>query len=157
AATLELRQAGPGTPLESVRREARLQAALDDELIIHPRFFRTLVSREPSEWAAARVLLKSGQSRNELTKYRYDVFLETAVGARSAHLPRALRWRDGDGLPQLETFIRESANGLVLTGIIDARVESDVRAVRLMAQPGAPRTVGDLRASASAYDTAGVD
>src|SRR5262249_52960623 len=68
AASVELYQAAGTETLERVSREAKRQAALDEELVVHPGFFTRLRETCP-EVRAARVMLKSSRYANELSKY----------------------------------------------------------------------------------------
>ncbi len=56
-------------------------AADESELVIDPQFFLDLRQRLP-KITAVSITPKRGRSRNELTRFRYDVVLHTADGFR---------------------------------------------------------------------------
>ncbi len=152
AASLELHAAPAATPLAAAHYGAWHQAALDNELLVHPGLFALL--QQQGRIGAVRVLPKDARRVNELSKFRYDVVI-----TRSDAQTTALPWSDwsGDGwdLARLERRLWQS--GVVaLAGIPNARVATDAHAARLLAEPGELKTVGELRRAVAAAET-GID
>ncbi|MET9724180.1 amino acid adenylation domain-containing protein [Streptomyces zaomyceticus] len=129
------RSAGTAPGTAEHRRAVAHALATEPELLVDPEFFRSLtVASEGSgpRFASCDVRLKRGTHHNELTRYRYDVVLRRAEGAR----PRAgavteLLWgadvRTLDGLAvALRDRARESSPVRV-AGVPNARLAEDLR------------------------------
>ena len=152
AASLELHAAPAATPLTAAHYGAWHQAALDNELLVHPGLFALL--QQQGRIGAVRVLPKDARRVNELSKFRYDVVI-------TRRTPQAvpMAWSDwsGDGwdLAKLERRLWQS--GVVaLSGIPNARVAVDAHGARLLADPGELKTVGELRRAVSTAEP-GID
>lgn len=87
----------------------RVGAALDDEdeLLIHPDYFRELPEQVP-EFDRVDVTLKRSTSHNELSVYRYDVTLRAAQGSVAERAdPENVRVWDEHSQQEIETELRE--------------------------------------------------
>ncbi len=152
AASLELHAAPAATPLAAANYGAWHQAALDNELLVHPGLFALL--QQQGRIGAVRVLPKDARRINELSKFRYDVVI-----TRRDPQTTALPWSDwsGDGWDLAKLERRLWQPGMVaLAGIPNARVATDAHAARLLADPGELKTVGELRRAVAAAGT-GID
>jgi amino acid adenylation domain-containing protein len=152
AASLELHAAPAATPLAAAHYGAWHQAALDNELLVHPGLFALL--QQQGRIGAVRVLPKDARRINELSKFRYDVVI-TRGDTQTTVLP----WSDWSGddwdLSKLERRLWQP--GVVaLAGIPNARVAAEAHAARLLADPGELKTVGELRRAVAAAGT-GID
>src|SRR5262249_20834081 len=91
-ASVALQRASDATPTAQLRQLLQQRLRQDAELLLDPGFFRELVSAHP-RLRSARVLLHTGRSDDELTRFRADVLL-----AGSRHLAAPPR-RAADGAP----------------------------------------------------------
>ena len=127
-ASVEHHRAGDQVTRPELKARVRRALAHDNELVLHPLFFRELQRRFP-QIAHVEVTPKRGAFRNELTLFRYDVTLY--VGAPPAG-EAPTRWRDvaaeGLGVADVRAWLSDAAPGqlLGLRNIPNARLrESD--------------------------------
>ena len=91
---------------------------------------------------------KRGRHLNELTRFRYDVVLRVGGAAAPESQPAFVEWQGADAIRELlQTTMHDI---VVVDDVPDARVAECVKAVDLLASPGAARTVGEVRALLSA-------
>jgi amino acid adenylation domain-containing protein/non-ribosomal peptide synthase protein (TIGR01720 family) len=131
---------------------------LEQELVIDPRFFESLPDRNHLV-TEVDVQWKRGRADNELVKFRYDVTLHTGRRQQRRSQVTPVVW-DADDLGR--TYLRDrlanpAVDLLVVTGVPNARVARDVRAVELLNSSGPPLTVGALRSALADDDTEAVD
>ncbi|HVR29034.1 MAG TPA: amino acid adenylation domain-containing protein [Thermoanaerobaculia bacterium] len=143
-ASLQLAQAPPHTTLPELRERIRRSMEREEQLAIDPALFTVLAAAEPRVGAVA-VEVKRGRCVNELTKFRYDVFLEiepalaasTEPPTPAAETAVTLAWRDG------ETTLRDVAMALAaargkwvqVEGIPNARLAPEVTIAQLLDEP----------------------
>ncbi|HEU4525099.1 MAG TPA: amino acid adenylation domain-containing protein, partial [Gemmatimonadales bacterium] len=145
--SVELYRAPDDMSLRELRRRVRTRIAVESELTISPRFFTTL-PRRLGGIDRVDVALKRGRSRNELTRFRYDVTLRVgsppaAGGAASA---QPLPWEAAAlDLGQVRRLLGlGESRTLHLTGVPNSRVADDVRAFELL-QRSEHQMVGGMR------------
>ncbi|WP_414445215.1 amino acid adenylation domain-containing protein [Burkholderia sp. 22PA0106] len=100
-ASVELFNA-PGSMLASELREAiELGARREAELLVDPNYFFALAQRMP-RIRHVQVLAKAGQTKNELTQFRYDAILtiDREAAAEPAPLGSQVAWQDWASLRQ---------------------------------------------------------
>jgi SAM-dependent methyltransferase/acyl carrier protein len=138
--SVALADAAPGTLVNSLAESVRLRLAEEQELVIDPSYFATLLGQHRVSGVSVR--LKRGAMDSELTRFRYDVVLDL-----DAHAPLPdVRWHDwevrGLALERLrEVLADEPVTGV--RGVPNARVLADVAAAERLT--GAA-TVEQLRA-----------
>jgi amino acid adenylation domain-containing protein len=148
--SVEVFRAPAALPLEQARRQAMARMAEDGELLLAPSLLPALAHHIP-RLGGARLLLKRGLGRDEMSKFRYDAVLRIGPvpGNRRAE-PRRLDWRE-QGLT-LDALRRLLAAGrpapLEITGVPDARLAQDLRTAELLWGLDPAVTVGDLRKAA---------
>ncbi|QCK88550.1 amino acid adenylation domain-containing protein [Phreatobacter aquaticus] len=126
AASVEARR---GTADRAVlERAVATRIRLDKELVLDPAFFLH-VARDHAPDARVEIAMKRGWAINELTKYRYDVMIETGGGERPA--TRMIRLSDRpDERPTVEALVamaHAGAEPLCIVGLPDARLARDLR------------------------------
>jgi SAM-dependent methyltransferase len=140
-------QAPPTLSLAELRKRVARRMAQEQELVVDPALFRTLSEHLP-EISHVSIQVKRGRSRNELTRFRYDVLLH--VGGTPASEPAAERidWTaTAASLSSLRQVLeRGLPPALVVTGVPNGRVADDLAAVAHLAA-GRLATVADLRAA----------
>ncbi|MFE7294833.1 amino acid adenylation domain-containing protein [Streptomyces sp. NPDC057579] len=121
---VELHQAGPAPSEEQLRARVRRRVSQDQELVLHPDFFRAVQQEEP-RLADVRTQLRRGTHENEMTRYRYDAYLR--VGSRTAAPATpgtTIEWApDADVLAAAEERLRaEPDRALAVLGVPNARL-----------------------------------
>jgi SAM-dependent methyltransferase len=145
-ASVALRRADPATPLAEVAARARERLEREPELLIDPVFFARLPERLP-RLGGVEIRPKAGRRVNELSTYRYDVFLH--VGAAPDGEP-AISWRESGGEEWTEAGLRAELGAagpheaLGVRGIRDPRLERDLAALDHLDRPAPSGTVADL-------------
>jgi natural product biosynthesis luciferase-like monooxygenase protein len=150
-----LEQAPDALSAAEVRYRTRQRLERDDELVLDPRFFRVL-PQQLTQIRRVQVHLKRGRYQNELTRFRYDVFL--GIGGPT-ELPPPSRMESGAGLTLTQIRERLASGGaeVAFTGIPNPRVARAVRAAQLLASDDCPETAGAIRRLLSSEPEIGVD
>jgi acyl carrier protein len=134
----------PGTPVSRLRQVIDAQIEQEEDLILDPALFAELAGRI-DRVGGVTVLPRTGRHHNELTGYRYDVLIR--VGPKSevdTEQARVLGWqRDGLSVGDLRAQLGDGVPVLVLTGVPDMRLTSDLMGLRAL-DSGLVDTVGDL-------------
>jgi amino acid adenylation domain-containing protein/non-ribosomal peptide synthase protein (TIGR01720 family) len=119
----EAAQAPEGLPQAELDRRVARRIALERELAVDPALFAAL-ARELPRIGRVEVQLKRGRSRNELTRFRYDVTLH--VGPPPAvPVPDPVDWTAaGLDLAEVRRRLEAGPEALRLAGIPDPRVGS---------------------------------
>jgi amino acid adenylation domain-containing protein len=147
--SVQLRQ----SELLSTRQlQQRVQAQMEceEELLVHPAFFEALKAALP-RIRRVEVTPKRGRAHNELTRFRYQVMLQTRGGSREkVALEAVSTWRDwqkeGMTIATLEEVLKqERPQVLKLANVANARVAEAVEALGLLREEGGPRTVEELK------------
>jgi amino acid adenylation domain-containing protein/non-ribosomal peptide synthase protein (TIGR01720 family) len=145
-AGVEIAQAPDDLAIEHFRQRVQRRVAQERELVLHPSFFDALTASVPGI-SRVETRLKRGRFDNEMTRYRYDVILHIGARRVSTVRPARLDWqRDRLTLESLgQRFAEHKAASLAVSRVPDARVEKDLQILNLMARPGGPATVGELK------------
>ncbi|MFH8562241.1 amino acid adenylation domain-containing protein [Streptomyces sp. NPDC017988] len=125
---VELHQAGPAPSDERLRTRARRRVAQDQELVLHPDFFRAVQQEEP-RLADVRTQLRRGEHENEMTRYRYDAYLRVGGPAVAPATPDdRIEWSRGeDVLATAEHRLRaEPGRALAVLDVPNARLAATV-------------------------------
>ncbi len=137
--SVQLTQAEAGMPVQELRQRVSKQMRQEKELVVSEQLFRDFGENLP-EIAEVEVDLKGGSSRNELTKYRYDVVLRMRGEEQRAGVEAAeQRWswsevRELEGLrKKLE---RDRPEAVRWAGVKNARVVEDLEVIRLLWEAG---------------------
>jgi amino acid adenylation domain-containing protein len=108
-------------------------AAIENELLIAPEYFLNLPGI-----TAAELHKKGGRYRNELTAYRYDVVLHTALASRITSPASRLRWgADVSDRTDIERHLMTQAPDAVQVGPVpDARLRPVATALSTLRSGG---------------------
>ena len=156
--SVQLAQADDNLPLTALHERVQQRIELEEELLFDPALFQKLQPELP-RLGRVSFALKRGETRNEMSCFRYDALLFLDVASDGSTPAERLEWR-----PELTTAaIRErlqklSAGGLLLTGIRDARLQPDTEAVAALhaSQANAEMTAGELRRAIAAAGRLGI-
>ena len=118
----------------------------DKELLLDPRFFWAL--QERLDIGSVEILLKRGQSNNELTNYRYDVVLH--IGQVCTARTPFLEFASTTSWSRLEDALLKRAPLVRLKGVRNRRVVDDVKLLQLIEGSDGRGTLLELRAQSDA-------
>ena len=155
---IQLLQAPASTGLDELRRRIESAMSREPQLIISADFYNALPHRIER---IDRVLtqIKRGRHVNELSQFRYDVFLEIGAGPETSVEAEVLDWQQaGLTVDRLRARLDESRpRRLRVNKIPNRRVSEPQAAVELLAGAGGPDDVAGLRARIGRLMTEGVD
>jgi amino acid adenylation domain-containing protein len=128
---VEAAHSAGSTSVAELRRGIERRIRQDGELLVDPEFFAVLPGRLSGITAAA-FELKRGRHHNELTRFRYDAWLEVNGLVREPALPDAdWTWHDVGGLDELSRRLAEKLPGLLrVRDIPNARVLDEMELAR---------------------------
>ncbi|WP_349345279.1 amino acid adenylation domain-containing protein [Streptomyces rapamycinicus] len=125
-----------------LRKAIEQTISLERELLIDPAFFSALQATVP-DIAAVDIRIKRGKSRNELTRYRYDVVLHKApIAAVRADdsAPTATWGTDVHRTEEVAALLSRRHDRLWVRDLPNARLMDDLAAVRQFRDGTAPET-----------------
>jgi amino acid adenylation domain-containing protein len=155
--SVELYRAPASLPTRQLQQRIRRRIRLDQELVVAPAFFEALRGHLP-RIRYVEVRPKRGRHQNELTRFRYDVAMCVGRGAPLAMDPRRLDWREVGSLAALQRLLDDTrAEAVRVTGVPNARLETDVKAVELLASPDGLDTTAALRDAIARQVEPGID
>jgi amino acid adenylation domain-containing protein len=142
-ASLQFNRVPAALTVDQFLERVRKKIAQERELVIDPAFFLALKG-VLSEVRRVDVQLKQGRHHNEMTAFRYDAILHVGGEEPPALCPSWLNYGESglapDGFRQL--LERERPDMLAVTGIPNARIPPEVKALR---RPDMPATIGEVR------------
>ena len=146
--SVELHQAPAALSRAELQERVRKRLAQEPELVIAPAFFSAVRQRLP-KISRVQIQLKRGRHHNELTRFRYDALVYVR-GELSHRLEcQWLDWqKQGLTLPALRQLLIETEPDVLgITGIPNARLAAEVKAMQLLNGGEGPETVGELRSA----------
>ncbi|MYV98105.1 methyltransferase, partial [Streptomyces sp. SID3343] len=141
--SVQLVNSPQGRPARELWLAARSAARLEEELVLHPDWFRDFAAQVSPD-GVARVAVKRGRARNELTRFRYDVLIDLSDG--EAAVPDiAWEWTPGEPtLAELADVLDRGADSVLVRAVPDARVRDVADARALLERGTEPATAGAL-------------
>lgn len=106
------------------------------------------------------VLHKRGHYHNELTRYRYDVWLRVGGNEDGEKMqPERILWKPGLTAAVMRGMLVEKGAGCVrVTGVRNSRLLSEIKIAEMLTSSDGPSTVAEMRAQLRATEVeAGVD
>ncbi|MEA5616273.1 amino acid adenylation domain-containing protein [Cronbergia sp. UHCC 0137] len=137
-------QADESTDKETFKNQVQRIAKTENELVIDPQFFISLIAKIP-DLTAVEVHLKAENSDNELTKYRYDAILHKL--GQSENQPIEINWQDWETANLQLTDLKQQ---IVKTGTIgwcniaNARLIKDTTIWQWMSESNSKNTTEEL-------------
>ena len=130
----------------------------EEELLIDPDFFVALQKKFP-QISQVQIELKRGRAHNELTRFRYDVFIQ--VGSEELYTGNASTFDWQQDKLQLSTvkhmLSTQTPKMLCLRNVPNMRLWQELRTLSWLAQDHGAATVGELREMLDAQDEKGID
>ncbi|GER90174.1 hypothetical protein KDW_43360 [Dictyobacter vulcani] len=155
--SVQLFQASEQLSSQQARQRIERQQRKEEELLIDPAFFVAFAQQEPAI-GVVRNQLRRGQAQNELTRFRYDVWLR--IGEREETLlAEQWNWEEEQlSLEQVRARLEQGEPELVeITRVPNARIQDEVVSIALLQEEAGPATVDELRARVAERRVAGVD
>ncbi|BCL39535.1 non-ribosomal peptide synthetase [Nostoc sp. MS1] len=154
-AAVQLFQASEERTVEQWQQQVNSSAAIEEELVIDPRFFIALQNRFP---AIGRVEIqpKRGNAENELTQFRYDVTLHIGTQVKETTVPW-LNWQlDKLSLTQIQHQLQQQPPLLGIRRVPNQRLQQPLSIYHWLENPPDVETVGQLRQLLAQQPKAGV-
>jgi amino acid adenylation domain-containing protein/non-ribosomal peptide synthase protein (TIGR01720 family) len=143
--SVQLATAADSVSLEQLLQRIGQQQADEQELVLAPAFFQALLLRLP-QIRRLQIQLKRGRLHSEMTRFRYDVVLYLQ------ELPPSyeIQWRDwradqANVASFKEQLLVRKTEALGIRGVPNARLQTEIRASRLLTEMEKTRTALDLR------------
>ena len=147
--SVEMYQSAATVSRQELEQRIRKQINQEQELVIAPEYFKKL-KEEVKQISHVEIQMKRGVYDNELTRYRYDVVIEVGAGAQAEGEgveAKRMEWQKGGlSVSELEGMLEEGeAEAIIVSGVPNARVLSEMKALELLRSEGGPETVRELR------------
>lgn len=147
--SVEFQKADSGDTREQLLNRTASRMAMEQELVLDPRFFIALEQRIPRV-KRVELLLKYGRYYNELSKFRYDAVLHIDTPDAAADSPRdpvCLDWRkEGLTLEGMRRILEEERpETIALTGVPNSRIADELNVLKWLTGTDAPPDVGKFR------------
>lgn len=142
-ASVALEQVPASLSRTELRQQIRDRIDHDAELVIDSAFFRALRAELPAITHVS-IQPKPGRSRNEMTRFRYDVVLQVHGGGApppEIEVPAAA----DISLEAIRRQLVARPKGVTLRGIPNPRLARELALVSLIRSEAGPATVGELR------------
>jgi amino acid adenylation domain-containing protein len=145
-ADVQLHKAPASLPIADLRQRVQTNLNEEEELVIDPAFFKALKQHLP-QISQVQIQLKRGRSYNELTRFRYDAILYVGGEVYPAVEPQYLDWQQNQLtlLAVRQLLVETKPKILVIKSVPNARVQTQVRLVKLLKSDDELATVGELR------------
>jgi amino acid adenylation domain-containing protein len=154
--SVEVHHAAPVLAVSELRERIRRRMQQERELVVAPEFFASF-ARHVGLVRTVTPLLKQGCAHNELTRFRYDVVIEVGNPAENYPAHRIVEWSNVGSIEDIPgVFSQDRTTALLLTGVPNARLQAEARAVELMNGPHCPGTVHELHSTLRKADP-GID
>src|SRR5262249_7879208 len=141
---------------EGHARKAQLRGLMEHdiehegELVIDPKFFVALQAAN-ARISDVEVFLKRGRYENELTRFRYDVFIDVEAKERVAPAQVTLDWeKDALTLAAVGAQLAAKPRGLLIRSVPNARHTTTVKALEWLTGEEGPETVEEFRDTVTA-------
>lgn len=156
--SIQFSQAPDDLTLADLQKRIAKKVQLDKELVIDPDFFSALPSHIP-RISHVTIQMRRGESRNEMTKFRYDAVLH--IGRESmSYDTHTLHWQAGETSVDLvrDKLLREQDGAVLVKYVPDARLCYDIQLVELLQNHSENlTTVGGLRNELTNQIVSGVE
>jgi 2-polyprenyl-3-methyl-5-hydroxy-6-metoxy-1,4-benzoquinol methylase/acyl carrier protein len=156
-ASVQCHRADAGTKRSRLKSLVEQDGEHEGELVIDPGFFHALKARS-DRISDVEVLSKRGQYHNELTRFRYDVFLHVEAKERASAPGTWLDWAEaGLSLTALAARLDARPQALGVRTVPNARLCTAVKAVEWLQSEEDPQTLEGLRETFAAAQAEAVD
>ncbi|MEH1781716.1 MAG: amino acid adenylation domain-containing protein, partial [Nostoc sp.] len=154
--SVALFKASKETSLEQLWKQVRIRETQEEELCVDPEFFLKIAEEFP-EVNNVEILLKEGNSSNELTKFRYDVVIHLGEKKTTSVEIPWLDWRkENINREKVQKILRhERPEYLGIASLPNSRVLNDVMALNYIKSAGSDETVEYLRRLLQEQETTG--
>jgi SAM-dependent methyltransferase/acyl carrier protein len=156
--SVQLAQADDDLALPALAERVQQRIELEEELLFDPALFQKLHAEIP-RLSGVGFALKRGETRNEMSCFRYDAVLHLDLPATHDSQPQRLEWHPDVDTASIRRLVKElPRGGLLITGISDARLQPEMQIIAALRAAGASPelTAGDLRRSIAAAAKTGM-
>ncbi|PSM49079.1 amino acid adenylation protein [Chroococcidiopsis sp. CCALA 051] len=155
--SVQLSQSPASLTTSQLQQRIQERILLERELVIHPDFFTALKHHIP-QISYVEQQIKQGRYQNELIRFRSDVILHVGSEIEPTIEPYCLNWQqDNLSLSIVCSVLQnDKIKVLKISHIPNARLTSDIHAVKLIAISNKPETVRELHQTTQQITEAGV-
>lgn len=145
-ASVEVHKAPASLSKAQLQQRINRQIQNEEELVIAPHFFRSLPQKFP-QISQVTITPKQGQALNELTKFRYQVFIFTGTHQPTLQVNQWLNWsHDQMQIAHIQRLLSEThPQTLGILNVTNARLEAERSILTWLAKAEPGQTVSDLR------------
>jgi amino acid adenylation domain-containing protein/thioester reductase-like protein len=128
-ASVQLSQAGDTLSTVKLQQQINRKIAQEQELLIHPDFFKVLKNQLP-QVSYIETLLKRGRHENELDKFRFDAIIHVEKEVKLIDELLSIDWQQNHfTFPLIRNLLLNNEwEAIKITGIPNVRVIQDVQA-----------------------------
>ncbi len=157
-ASVQLEKAEEEIPIADLKQHIRWAQDQEEELVIAPLFFTSLV-HHISRVGKVEILLKQGRAHNELTRFRYDVILHIDPPRGPETDILWMDWvNDRLNLPALQSWFQSQKSFQVgISRIPNSRLFQPNQIKHLLEESGDLETSGKIRHVLSNRQIQGID
>ncbi len=156
-ASVLLSQADDGFDAGRFVQRWRSAIKQEEELVISQAYF-AMLKRQFPKISYVEMKPKRGWHENEMNRFRYDVVIHLGTRPDIITPSRTIEWSketlDLSGITQM--LCEHQPDSLVITGVPNSRLHSDVAAVRMLRTIDGIQTVGELRRVINGSDRKGI-
>jgi len=143
--SVQLYKAPDSLSIAQLRQRIRERMAQEKELVIDPAFFTALKQYLP-QIGQIEIQLKRGRYHNELTRFRYDVFIHVGTVVHPTVEPLWLVWQQDLTLPLIRQLLLETESEVIgISRVQNPRILADITTMELLTHQDSHETVGELR------------
>ena len=156
-ASVQLYKADNKDTTSDILARTRQRVESEQEMAIEPGFFTALSDRY-DRIGRVEILPKRGRGLNEMTCFRYDVIVH--LDQTPAVVPD-VKWQNWEqyrySIEQIKKHIQDNTSPIAISGIRNARVERESRALSLMRSYRAYANKASLESEVNRHPVAGLD
>ena len=156
--SVQLFQSDDNVPLNTLADRVRQRIDTEEELLIDPALFQNLATAMP-RLGSVRFDLKRGETRNEMSCFRYDAVLMLDSAPAEQAEPERLDWKSTLNIMAIgQQLDNLKPGGLLLTSVADARLHAEIVAAAQLADIRGDQelSVANLREQIAAQEVAGL-
>ncbi|MCP3999465.1 MAG: amino acid adenylation domain-containing protein [Gammaproteobacteria bacterium] len=146
-------QAEASTELDTLSERIRQRIEQEEELLIEPEFFQAIASKLP-QVTSVEFQLKRGESRNEMSCFRYDAIITLGGKSPQDLQPKHIDWQEINDIASLRSQLTNNKSSLII-GIPDARLRPEMIAISKLKTTDS-ETVADITAAVSQDTSASI-
>ena len=155
--SIQLFKATPSMSIHELNHKIQENMRNEEELLVEPAFFHGLVE-EILEIGQIRIQPKMGKYNNELSRYRYDVFLRKNLKDPVENMqPEWIDW-NGMDLSQIRGLLTSGKEKIIgIKSVGNSRIKNDEKILDYLANASGNETVSQLKNAIHRFQNEGIE